>query len=300
MSAKPIKYVAKAKRDGNKQQLLIRPKDLRPHPLLGRVGLLPELIAREDAKGRKSGKNREDHKALALELGSEFEALKTSIRTNGLVEPIKVVREAGGWAIADGRNRWEACREIDADKPIRCEEISKEAARGVILAAMTRRHMSKQARSLMAVKIYPEIVEEATVGRKSRNDCGISQIDLAQQIGVSTRTMEEACHFWRTISLNPKTAEERMNQVLAGLSFDRVLQGDAAAGKSKDAPRSAKKPWLLMNRNANSLKLLWKDYEQITDNEKKLGMVEVLADALAAAPADVKPALVAALERGNA
>lgn len=278
--------------------LNVLPRDLRPHPLLGRVGLLPELIAREDAKGRKAGKNREDHKDLALELGSEFEAFKTSIREYGLIEPLKVVREPGGWAIVDGRNRWEVCREIDPDKPIRCEEVSQEAARGVILAAMTRRHMSKQARALMAVKIFPEVVEDAARGKQMDTECPFkSQADLAEHIGVSHMTLKEACQFWRTISLNPKTAEERMNQVLAGLSFERVLQGDAAAKKSKDAPRPAKRPWLLMNRNANSLKLLWKDYEEIDDEEKKLGMVEVLADALAAAPAEVKPALVAALER---
>lgn len=292
---------------------------LHPHPLLGREGMLPDMIERETKLGNKAGSNREDHKARALELIQEFDASKRDILDNGIVEPLKVVKSLTGWLIADGRNRWAAFQEITAlryDDPekqaaaknlemrgVPCVEITEEEVPQVILSAMTRRHMTKQARALMAVKAFPEVAEEAKSGRpkKSLAEQGIiSKVELAAQVGVGLSTVEEACFFWRAIALHPKTREERMNQVFAGMSFERVLQGDTSAQKNKGQPRAGKKPWLLMSRNANSLKLLWKDYEEIEDEDKKLSMVELLAGALAAAPADVKPALIAALEGGEA
>lgn len=281
-----------------KPPLLVAANMLRPHALLGRVGLLPEMISREDAKGKKAGKNREDHKELAEELTEEFEALKTSIRDNGIIDPLKVVRKAGGWDIADGRNRWEASRALDETKLIPCVEISEEEARAVILAAMTRRHMSKQARALMAVKIFPEIAEAPKQGRKLPAERGVmTQSELAAKVGVGITTMEEACMFWRSIALNPKTRDERMNQVFAGVSFERVLQGETAALKKGQPQKNATpRVWTLMTRNANSMMLHWKQYEAIEDEERKLEIREKLVEAMKAAPADIQTAILAALE----
>ena len=290
--------------------LKIQTKDLRPHDMLGRIGLLPEMIQGETKKGKRSGSNREDHKERAKELSTEFEALVEDIATNGILEPLKVVRERGGWAIADGRNRWLAWREVIERNPklktkgMPCIEIDESEAHSVILSGMTRRHMTKQARALMAVKIFPSVAESAKAGRpkKSPDEQGImTQKELSIRIGVGLATVEEACLFWRKIKLEckPQKREDLMNQVFAGISFADAMNGDQGRKTSAGKKRPEKKIWTLFNRNANSLKGLWKDYEGLKKDEDKVEITEKLVEALKAAPADVQAAIKSALEGGG-
>lgn len=299
------------------QTLRIPLNQLRPHPLLGRLGLLPDLITREQEKGKKaSGHNRQDHQERAGELNGEFEALAASIALNGVREPIKVVREAGGWAIADGRHRWEVAKHValmsygDPKKEanarklqslgIPAVEVTAEEVPAIIMDAANRRHMSKQARALLAVIVHPEAADEAKAGRpkESRNDCGISQEDLAKRAGVSLRTMESACAFWREIQLRKSTKDERINQVFAGISFDNVLKG-AGGEKQKGYERPPVKVWTLLMRNANSTKTLWNDYAELKEVDKREQIITAMADAMKAAPSEIREAIQAAWEGGE-
>lgn len=291
-------------------------RELYPHPLLDRIGVLPDMIEREARKGRQAGSNREDHKARAEELSVEFAALVADIAERGIQEPVKVSRGLTNWLIADGRNRWlafEAALESHPQAAVRleaegipCIEIPDGDAPAVILSAMTRRHMKKQARSLMAVKLYPEVAEAASAGRpkKSPNEQGImTQPALAAKIGVSLATMEEACLFWRKIKLELKREQQEaaMQQVFAGISFAKVELGLQQSAKKGQAKKTANpRVWSLMTRNANSMLLHWKAYEECEDEKKKLDIREKVAGAIKAAPADVKAAILAALEGGVA
>lgn len=288
-------------------------RDLYPHPLLDRAGVLPDLIARETRAGNRAGAKREDHKARAADLAGEFGALVADVAERGIQTPLTVVKGLCNWLIADGRNRWEAYKaayEADPETAARleaegipCVEIPDEEVPATVLSAMTRRHMSKQARALMAVKVFPEVAEEAKSGRpaKSGIEYPITQPAMAERIGVSLEVMKDACLFWRKLKLlgKPADAEDLIQQVFAGISFRDAELGQKGREATKGQPRADKKPWLVMSRNAGSIKLLWKDFEQIEDEERKLSMVELLADALTAAPQEVKPLLIAALEGGE-
>lgn len=280
---------------------MLKPADLQPHPLLRRVGLLPDMISREETKGNKAGKNRETHKELAAEMTEEFEALRQSILAQGVMDPLKIVRDGDQWLIADGRNRWEASRSIDPEKPIPCVEVGPEEVREVILAAGTRRHMSKQARALMAVMVYPEIAEDAKAGRpkKSPDEQGISQVALAKLVGVGLATVEEACRFWRAISLTPKTRDERLNQVFSGVSFERIEQGDSSAKASGGKERPPSQPALLLLRNANSMIKQWSSWQEISP-EARVKTTEKMVEAMRGAPAEMREAIQAAWEGGEA
>ena len=94
-------------------QLFVPVASLNPHPILGMVGMVSSLYERDETKGKKDGSKREDRKERAEEFKTEFAAMVASILKHGVLDPIKVVKDAKGkWLIADGRNRWSACQEI--------------------------------------------------------------------------------------------------------------------------------------------------------------------------------------------
>jgi hypothetical protein len=291
-----------------KPPLLLHPAALSPHPLLGRIGFLPDLICREQALGLKaSGSKREDHRDRAADLATRFGGLVTSILDHGLLEPVKVVKSPAGWAIADGRHRWHACAEISATTyadPAReaaarrleaagipCVEITPAEVPGVILGSLNNRHLSKQARALVAVSIHPQVAEEAQRGgdrRSNRNDCGlITQEQLAAMVGVSHRTMEEACSFWRELALKkPATRPELMNQVFAGVSFSNVLIGAMGAAKTKGITPAGAVVGGHLLRTAKAMARHFSHYGEMT-REAQVSYLAALTKAVAVAPPEV-------------
>lgn len=278
--------------------LHLKAAELAPHPLLGRAGMLSDLIERETKKGNAAGSNREAHKARAAELETEYTAFKEGIRTQGIQDPLKVVKNPdGSYWIVDGRNRWDSHKDVAAeDKPLACVEIPETDVRQVILTAMIRRHMTKQARALMAVQIHPEVAQEAKAGRpKQGAEYPINQPALAAIVGVSLETMKEACLFWREIALENKTKrEERISQVLGGISFDQVRDGKPGE-ETKGKPREAEKPALLLLRNANSMIRQWPSWDALTP-EARVNTTEKMAEAMRQAPREIREAVTAAWE----
>lgn len=287
-----------------KPPLLVKVSDLSPHPLLGRLGLIPDLISREEALGLKaSGSNREDHQDRADELKTRFAGFVDSILDHGLLEPIKVVKTLTGYLIADGRNRWQACSAIaesSHDDPAReavarriqsngvpCVEITEAEVPGVILGSLNNRHLSKQARALVALTIHPEVAEENQAGRKSRNDCAITLPELAGKVGVSLRTMVSACEFWRELALKkPARREELINQVFAGISFSNVLIGDMGAEKTKGKPVAPVGIGGHLLKAANSMARHFGHYPAMT-REAQVAYLSALTKAVAVAPPEV-------------
>lgn len=287
--------------------------ELAPHHLLARIGLLPDLISREATLGRKaSGSNREDHQERAAVLTEEFSAMVADIAVHGIQKPLEVVAApAGGWLIADGRNRWAAYQAACESDPeaaerleavgIPCIEIAPEDVPAAILRAQMRRHLSKQARALVAVMIHPETAEEPKEGRpkKLAGERLVSQSELAAKVGVGVTTLKEACQFWRLAALKkPAVRDEMFNQVFSGIGFAEVALGEKGRAATAGVTRNPTKVWTLMTRNAASLKGLWKDYSTLDDEEKKIDIVEQLVSALTVAPDEVKTAILTALEGG--
>lgn len=296
-----------------KKPLHIKVSDLRPHPLLGRAGLLPDIIKAYSESGRKSGEKRVDHKERAEENAIEFAALVESILEHGVKEKLKVVREAGGWAIADGRHRWEACREIASTcyadprreaaarrleaTGIPCEEIQQAEVPAVILAGITRRHLSKQARALLALKVFPEVAEEAKRGTQMESGSPFrTQAAMASRIGVSHGTLKDACEFWREIALLKKSDREAaINAAFAGISFANIKEGLLGKAATKGQPRAATRAGILLWESAKCMIRNFSAYDAVA-REDQLCFLESLTEAMRLAPAEVKTTILTALQ----
>lgn len=281
--------------------------DLQPHEKLGRIGLLTDIIDREDKLGKKaSGHNREAHQLRAAELQTIFGGLVESIAEHGLKEPLKVTRDAAGvYHVVDGRHRLEACRKVIATtwgdaaceararametEGIPCVEIPESEVDGVIISALNNRQLTKAARALAALMIHPEIAEDAQVGRKSRNDCGITQESLAAMVGVSLRTMEDACAFWRDVQLKKKAAdrEEMLNQVFAGISFVNVQIGAMGREATKDKTRKDPQPAILLFKAARTMGKQFASYDDL-QRDDQVRFLKDLDAAMQVAPKEVR------------
>lgn len=220
--------------------LFVRIAELSFHPLLDRVGLLPDLIEREDKLGRAQGKSRAAHKAAAEEMQHDFRSLVHSIARHGIREPLKVVRTPAGWQIADGRHRFEAARVVvrnysglgHSDEAARetahcfetiglpCEEVAAADVVPIIMDAVNRRHLSKGARAYLAVLMFPEaaLLEKrggdrsktaqnavlVTPSKTAQNavllPTAFSAENLAREAGVSPRLIEDAIGLYHAFA----------------------------------------------------------------------------------------------------
>lgn len=86
--------------------------------------------------------------------GSEFEALKTNIEQNGLIQPIYLFNNQ----IIDGRNRYLACLEMGVQPVFRdYEGDEKDLLAFVISLNLQRRHLNTSQKACLAVELLPEL-----------------------------------------------------------------------------------------------------------------------------------------------
>lgn len=236
--------------------VIIAMQDLKFHPLLKRVGLLPQLIEREVKLGKAQGKNRAAHKHAADEMSHDFESLVASVAKHGIREKLKVVRTAKGWLIVDGRHRYEAAAEVISrftkttpgqDYPhaemarrfgsegLPCEVVPEESAVDIIMDAVNRRHLSKGARAYLAVMMHRETIKDGP-GRKSRTECGITAPELAREAGVSLRLMEEALALHKTFMAREDLRKRFEAAIWIGAGLNKLIAGVEAYLKTGQEP----------------------------------------------------------------
>lgn len=250
LKRQPVRVVEPAK-------LFIKIDDLSFHELLARVGLLPQLIKREQEMGKGQGKNRGAHKAAAEEMSHDFESLIASIGKHGIREKIKVVKTTKGWKIVDGRHRFEAAVEVItrycqegadgqthpfAEKArelatigLPCEEVQEADAVPIIMDAVNRRHLSKGARAYLAVMMHRENIKDG-VGRKSRTECGITAPELAIEAGVSLRLMEDALSLHKTFMGREDLRKRFEPAIWVGAGLSKLAAGVEAYQKTGEEP----------------------------------------------------------------
>ena len=221
-------------------KLYIEVKDLRFHPLLKRVGLLPDLIAREEKLGKAQGKSRGAHKAAAEEMGHDFAALVESIRKHGIRERIKVLKTPKGWQIVDGRHRYEAAKEVihlygkEANEPaaqalaahgLPCEEVAEADVVPIIMDAVNRRHLSKGARAYLAVLMFPEAAKEAAKRIKAGTPSAFSAEGLAREAGVSPRLIEDAIGLYHAFAEREDVRQRFEPAIWVGAGLAKLRAG---------------------------------------------------------------------------
>lgn len=227
-----------------KKPLLIAPKELGLHPLLGRIGMLSDLIQRETEKGNKDGEKRHAHKAKAESLAEELASIRESIRNEGIKDALKVCKSAKGkWLILDGRHRWELAGELSLET-VPCYEYPEAEARTIIMAAAVRRHVSKGARAYQAITFYPEVVtEEKRGGDRSKTSLieVLTAEALAVRTGVSKTTMETAIWLYKAFAEREDARLKFEASIYIGNALNKIkgavqafLAGDTEADPERD------------------------------------------------------------------
>ena len=227
--------------------------DLKFHPLLKRVAMLPALIERETKLGNAQGKSRAAHKAAAEEMAHDFAALVESISRHGVRERIKVLMTPKGLVIVDGRHRYEAAcqvakmsyaepqREAIARKlatdGIPCEIVTENDVVPIIMDAVTRRHMSKGARAYLAVLMEPEVAADAKDRQKQGAPSAFSAEGLAKRAGVSARLVEDAIALFRIFEKRGDARKKFEDAIWVGAGLAKLrngIEGFLATGKEPD------------------------------------------------------------------
>lgn len=141
--------------------------------------------------------NQEYQKLLPPLSHSEYEALKTSIKENGLYSPITVNKEG---VILDGYHRYKACVELGVEARYEVREFENPLLERmfVIEANLHRRHLNdfqKVELSLPLFEIESELARQRRLAGKtlSSNELKGQARDItAKKIGVSPTTFQRA------------------------------------------------------------------------------------------------------------
>lgn len=228
-----------------KKPLLISLKDLAFHPKLERITMLPELLRREAKKGNEPGKNHDTHKANAEELDLEYQANVASVAAHGILNPLKVVKDAKGkWLIVDGRHRYEYAKAVAAKSygdpaceaharsleivGIPCEEVKPEDVDTIILTALKHRNYSKGALAYLAVLMRPAVATEAKAREKAGKavePCAVSAQGLATETGVSMRLMRYAITLYKIFKTHATMRPLYEPAIWVGGDLERIIGG---------------------------------------------------------------------------
>jgi hypothetical protein len=229
----PIKYQA---RNPRVKTLALKPSELTPHPLLDRVNMLPELIAREEALGLAQGKGRAAHKEAAEQLRREFHGVAESILANGIREKLKVVpNPAGGYWIVDGRHRWTIATQYDLET-VPCEVVAESDVVAIIMDGVQHRQMSKGARAYLAVLMHPEVAKDAKDRQKAGTPSAFSAEGIAATAGVSPRLMEDAISLYRTFATRGDIREKFEPAIWVGAGLAKLRAGIEGFKKTGTEP----------------------------------------------------------------
>lgn len=116
----------------------------------------------------------------------EFAALRESIENNGQKEPITLFEGK----ILDGRNRYEACQQLQI-KPKTRVYSGHDPKGDVIIPSLARRHLSpaQRAATLVAIRNLPYEPTGKTTRKKESANLQITQSDISDITGASERTV---------------------------------------------------------------------------------------------------------------
>jgi ParB family chromosome partitioning protein len=119
--------------------------------------------------------------------GEEFAALKTDIKTNGLLEPIWLYEGK----VLDGRHRYFACQETSVTPVFR--EYTGSDPRGFVVSMnLKRRHLDATQRSAIAAELANMRLGDNQHGGSANLQTLVSKTEAAALLNVSTRSVATA------------------------------------------------------------------------------------------------------------
>lgn len=221
---------------------------LQIHPMLERITMLPEVMARlGQLKVRKP-----EHDDAGQALQEDWDAFTEDVRAHGVLERLKVCEVDGKWLVADGRHRRDAA--LQAGRFIvPVEVVSEEQALKIIHATViARRSWTKGMKAYFGVLMYPDVIKNTKgTGMKKRSDSigtlarsdsdsvgiGITRVELARKCGVSADLIDQACEVFAHCERSKKIREKFEWRVFTGeLGLGGILAGIGAelAGEEEE------------------------------------------------------------------
>ena len=276
-------------------------KDMEPHPLLERVGMMEGLSTHFAIRASKSGKNRTEHRERHQQLESDWQALVSSVQGSGILEPIKVCRvdrAIGVFYIVDGRNRWKAAQHAGLSAVPTILVDPSDAPSIIASTVAARRHYTKGATAYLACLLNPEIALENSPGRKSRTECAISMDAVAARFAVSLRTLVQASELYRILDENTEFRADAEADIWAGCGLGGILAGVKSlivtgqrSGTEQSAEyKRAQAAWGAVAKVAKDFRSLGERWTHL-DADQRDRAKEMISRSIAEIPDDVRAAL---------
>lgn len=164
----------------------------------------------------------------------DYEALKSDIASNGLLEPIVVHRGL----VVDGRQRYRACKELGIEPQTREWDEKGSLLNFVVSMNLHRRHLTTSQRAMLAADLKPLFEQEARARQGARTDLSSTIPD--RERGKASE------HAARLVNVSPRSVESASRIKEQGIPAlaDAVKKGDlsvALAAIIADLPESKQK-----------------------------------------------------------
>lgn len=150
----------------------------------------------------------------------EYEALKDSIRTNGVIIPVLISDGPTKGRIIDGFHRMQACEELDMDCPKQhkvFDNLEEEDATALLLNAQ-RRQLDDYSGGLLNMQMMKV---RGIPGRGRRSESGYTTEMLAKELGLSITT------FWRRITLAKCLSRDDMVDIKEAYQREELTNTEA-------------------------------------------------------------------------
>lgn len=219
----------------------VRTDKLDFHPRLALVPVLEEIATQVDHHGDPKRKERLER------LAGDWSSFVADVGTNGVLDPIKVVRgHKGRYLVCDGRNRVTGARAANVGT-VPAILVKREDVDMIVQSTVIgRRHWSKSMKAWLAVLMNPSVVQNG-VGQPKKNSDKIgilSRESLASQFGVSADLIDQACeihkHCYDAKGKQTKTGKVIEPSIWLGASLGGIKSGlgaELAAGGQEGKAR---------------------------------------------------------------
>jgi len=205
----------------------------------------------------------------------EFAALKEDIQENGLIEPVWLYEKE----IIDGRNRYNACIELDIEPKYR-EWVGKGSLISFVVSLnLKRRHLSSSQKAVIALEALPMIEAEAKERQKlseGRGKKGSQKIEhLNSDKGKSTqqaaKLFDTNRQYVSAVKKIKETSPEKLDSIKRGERTIAQIQKELKEEKKeKKATRKAEIP---KNMPENRFKLICDDFHIANNLDEKIDII---------------------------
>jgi ParB/Sulfiredoxin domain len=172
----------------------------------------------------------------------EFEALKHSIRTQGLKRRILTYRSV----IIDGRNRFWACNELGIEpqfEELQADLSEEQIMEMILLLNVPRRHLTISQRAAIGAKLIRHYEADAEQRRRNPfdamsrpDDCGRSRDHAARSLAVNQRYIQAAK---KLMDEYPELYQQVFNGAVTLSDAFRVVNSKSKPASRPPVPRLA-------------------------------------------------------------